>query len=71
MSLVMANRDPAPHAFTVSSFGTEEPFCRDLVLSMRNGVVAIRADGSIAVINEVAYRILGLTPGARTTSDAR
>ena len=63
MSLVTANRDPAPHAFTVSSFGTEEPFCRDLVLSMRNGVVAIRADGSIAVINEVAYRILGLTPG--------
>ena len=41
---------------------TPEPFYRDLVLSMRNGVLAIQRDGSVAVINDVAYRILGLRP---------
>ena len=29
---------------------------------MRNGVLAIEADGSIALINDIAYRILGLRP---------
>ena len=42
-----------------------EGFHRDLVLSMRNGVVAIRRDGSAAVINDCAYRTLGLTPDSR------
>ncbi len=42
--------------------GTPGEFYRDLVLSMRNGVLAIRRDGTIAVFNEVAYRLLGLTP---------
>ena len=42
-----------------------EGFHRDLVLSMRNGVVAIRRDGSVAVINDCAYRTLGLTPDSR------
>ena len=40
-------------------------FHRDLVLSMRNGVVAIRRDGSVAVINDCAYRTLGLTRDTR------
>ena len=42
-----------------------EAFHRDLVLSMRNGVVAIRRDGSVAIVNECAYRTLGLTPDPR------
>jgi two-component system nitrogen regulation sensor histidine kinase GlnL len=40
-------------------------FYRDLVWNLRNGVLAVTRDGQIAVMNEVAYRILGLTP--RTT----
>lgn len=37
-------------------------FYRDLVGSMRTGVLAIRRNGTIAVINDIAYRILGLRP---------
>ena len=37
-------------------------FYRDLVWNMRNGVLAVTRDGHLAVMNEVAYRILGLTP---------
>ena len=37
-----------------------ESFYRDLVVSMRNGVLAIDRDGTLAVVNEVACRILGL-----------
>lgn len=40
-------------------------FYRDLVWNLRNGVLAVTREGQIAVMNEVAYRILGLTP--RTT----
>jgi signal transduction histidine kinase len=42
-----------------------EGFYRDLVWNLRNGVLAVTRDGGIAVMNEVAYRILGMTP--RTT----
>jgi signal transduction histidine kinase len=35
-------------------------FYRDLVWSLRNGVLAVTIDGRVAVMNEVAYRILGL-----------
>ena len=42
-----------------------EGFYRDLVWNLRNGVLAVTRDGRIAVMNEVAYRILGMTP--RTT----
>src|SRR6266511_2463687 len=42
-----------------------EGFYRDLVWNLRNGVIAVTRDGRIAVMNEVAYRNLGLTP--RTT----
>ena len=44
---------------------TENGFYRDLVWNLRNGVLAVTRDGRIAVMNEVAYRILGMTP--RTT----
>jgi PAS domain S-box-containing protein len=39
-----------------------ERFYRDLVWNLRNGVLAVTRDGRIAVMNEVAYRILGMTP---------
>jgi signal transduction histidine kinase len=42
-----------------------EGFYRDLVWNLRNGVLAVTRDGRIAVMNEVAYRILGMSP--RTT----
>src|SRR5207253_6964077 len=36
-------------------------FFRHIVSSMRNGVIAIRRDGSIALMNDEAYRIFTLT----------
>ena len=39
-------------------------FFRQMVQSMRNGVLAITRDGRIAVMNEVAYRTFGLPPSA-------
>jgi two-component system nitrogen regulation sensor histidine kinase GlnL len=41
-----------------------EGFYRDLVWNLRNGVLAVTRDGRIAVMNDVAYRILGLAPRA-------
>ena len=40
-------------------------FYRDMVWTLRNGVVAITRDGRIAVMNEIAYRVLGLKPRAK------
>jgi signal transduction histidine kinase len=37
-------------------------FYRDMVWNLRNGVVAITRDGRVAVMNEIAYRVLGLQP---------
>ena len=37
-----------------------DSFYRDLVWSLRNGVLAVTRDGTVAVMNEVAYQILGL-----------
>lgn len=37
-------------------------FFRQLVLGMRNGVLAVTRDGRMAVMNEVAYRILDIAP---------
>lgn len=39
----------------------EDRFFRHIVDSMRNGVIAIRRDGSVALMNDEAYRIFGLT----------
>ncbi|MEP6919444.1 MAG: ATP-binding protein [Acidobacteriota bacterium] len=46
-----------------------EGFYRDLVWNLRNGVLAVTRDGHVAVMNAVAYRILGLSP--RTTDIGR
>ena len=40
-------------------------FYRDMVWNLRNGVVAITRDGRLAVMNEIAYRVLGLKPRAK------
>src|SRR3954462_362000 len=37
---------------------------RHIVSSMRNGVIAFRRDGTLALMNDEAYRIFGLTPSA-------
>jgi PAS domain S-box-containing protein len=52
------------HGRTQRADVAAEGFYRDLVWNLRNGVVAVTRDGRIAVMNEVAYRILGLTPKA-------
>jgi len=58
---------PKPRAPRVSTDieTVAEGFYRDLVWTLRNGVIAITRDGRVAVMNEIAYRNLGLTP--RTT----
>lgn len=38
-----------------------DDFFRDLLRNLRNGVIAVTSDGAIAVMNEAAYQILGLT----------
>jgi signal transduction histidine kinase len=40
-------------------------FYRDLVWNLRNGVIAITRDGRVAVMNQVAYRVLGLPPSTK------
>jgi signal transduction histidine kinase len=37
-----------------------DAFYRDLVWSLRNGVLAVTVDGRVAVMNDVAYKILGI-----------
>ena len=37
-----------------------DTFYRDLVWNLRNGIVAVTRDGSVAVMNDAAYSILGL-----------
>jgi signal transduction histidine kinase len=54
-----------PPATASKSAVADETFYRDLVWNLRNGVLAVTRDGRIAVMNEVAYHILGLKP--RTT----
>jgi PAS domain-containing protein len=44
----------------------EDPFFRQLVNSMRNGVIAFRRDGTLALMNDEAYRTFGI---ARTSND--
>ena len=41
---------------------TNDRFFRHLVLNLRTGVVAISLDGRIAAMNDMAYRVLALTP---------
>ena len=40
----------------------DDRFFRHMVSHLRTGVLAVRRDGRIAVMNDVAYRVLGLMP---------
>jgi nitrogen-specific signal transduction histidine kinase len=40
---------------------TEDPFFRHIVGSLRNGVIAFHRDGTLALMNDEAYRIFALT----------
>jgi PAS domain S-box-containing protein len=42
----------------------EDRFFRHIVSSMRNGVIAFRRNGTLALMNDDAYRIFGLKPSA-------
>ena len=42
----------------------DDKFFRHIVSSMRNGVIAFRRDGALALMNDEAYRVFGLTPSA-------
>jgi PAS domain S-box-containing protein len=44
--------------------GIDDAFFRQIVSGMRNGVLAITRDGRLAVINDEAYRIFGISPKA-------
>jgi signal transduction histidine kinase len=44
-----------------SSAGTTDAFYRHIVAGMRNGVLAITRDAHLALINDEAYRIFGVT----------
>jgi PAS domain S-box-containing protein len=39
----------------------DDRFFRQIVRSMRNGVIAFHRDGTLALMNDEAYRIFGLT----------
>ena len=40
-------------------------FYKAMVWNLRNGVVAITRDGRVAVMNDIAYRVLGMAPNPR------
>src|SRR5439155_21688736 len=52
---------PAKRIVSRSTAAPDDRFFRHIVSSMRNGVIAIRRDGSIALMNDEAYRIFTLT----------
>jgi signal transduction histidine kinase len=46
---------------SVAEAGTDR-FFRHLVFNLRAGVLAITAEGDLAAVNDIGYRVLGLTP---------
>src|SRR3989442_12442080 len=57
-------RTAPPSAKRIVSRSTAAPddrFFRHIVSSMRNGVIAIRRNGSVALMNDEAYRVFTLT----------
>ena len=51
---------PVPSIVSRPAQATDDRFFRYVVSSMRNGVIAIQRDGTIALVNDEAYRIFGL-----------
>jgi signal transduction histidine kinase len=58
----MARMQGAKGAAVVRSSWVNDRFYRHLVSNLRTGVLAITRDGRVAVLNDVAYRSLGLAP---------
>ena len=54
----------AAHPLRGGSPAPDDRFFRHIVDSMRNGVMAIRRDGTVAQMNDEAYRIFGLVRDA-------
>ena len=55
-------RGRPPRVAPASPTRTEEdPFFRHIVGSLRNGVIAFHRDGTLALMNDEAYRIFALT----------
>jgi len=55
-----ASAAPAGPRRAPRSAATDDRFFRHLVSSMRNGVLAIHRDGTIALMNDEAYRIFAI-----------
>jgi PAS domain S-box-containing protein len=56
---------PGPLGSSGSASATEssgDRFFRHLVFNLRAGVVAITDEGDLAAVNDIGYRVLGLTP---------
>jgi signal transduction histidine kinase len=56
-----AGRQLPPTAAAASKRQPDDRFFRFIVSSMRNGVIAIHRDGTLALMNDEAYRIFTLT----------
>ena len=52
---------PEPSVSLSTAPAVAQSFYHDLVWNLRNGVLAVTESGQIAVMNDVAYRIFGLT----------
>jgi signal transduction histidine kinase len=63
-SAAMVTTHAAP-AVAVDALRPEDRFFRHIVSSMRNGVIAVRRNGTLALMNAEGYRIFGLTPADR------
>src|SRR5690349_9893624 len=59
--LPAASRDRRPSLVRPGA-APDDPFFRHIVNSMRNGVIAFHRDGRLALMNDEAYRVFGLTP---------
>jgi signal transduction histidine kinase len=46
----------------VATAAADDRFFRHLVFNLRTGVLAITQDGRVVAMNDLAYRVLGLTP---------
>jgi signal transduction histidine kinase len=57
----MADQTKQPKAGHRRSKAPEDRFFRHIVSSMANGVLAVRRDGTLALMNQEAYRIFSLT----------
>jgi PAS domain S-box-containing protein len=60
---IMASATRPSGALPLNADSIDDAFFRHIVSSMRNGVLAVTRDSRLALINDEAYRIFGVTPG--------